>query len=66
MSRLATLDFDKSLLETSQIILNKRNKVQYLIKKEEDINEKHFKTIFKAFNFITKDLYAVKRFRKTS
>ena len=66
MSRLATLDFDESLHETSQIILNKRNRVQYFIKKEEDINEKHFKTVFKALNFITEDLYAVKRLRKTS
>ena len=66
MPRLATLGFDEPLHETPQIVLDKRNRVQYLIEKEEDIDERHFGTVSKALNSITEDLYAVKRLRKTS
>lgn len=66
MPRLATLGFSEPLHETPQVVLGKRNRVQYLIEKEGDIGEGHFGTVSRALNPITGDLYAAKRFRKLS
>ena len=66
MPRLATLGFGEPLHETPQVVLGKRNRVQYLIEKEGDIGEGHFGTVSKALDPITGDLYAAKRLRKAS